>query len=592
VGSGTRGAGTGVLDPPKGRNKGTPRQRSEAQGTLKPTLGPIVCDWIETYLVHGPGDIQGTPIVIDDEYRAFIWRAYEVYPKTHSEAGRRVFSRAFLSRPKGRAKSELAGMVACAELLGPVRFDGWDARGNPVGAPIVAPEILCVATEANQAGNTFDNVVYMLQEGDVYEEYPGLDVGMSRVFYAPGGSIEPITAAARSKDGGKSSFVVADETHLWVEPRLQRLHATITRNITKRRIANGWMLETSTMYAPGEESVAEETHKTSKSNPSVLFDHREAPADTDINDDDSLREALRHVYGVAAEWTNIEGIIQDEFRNPQKRESDNRRYWLNQPVTLEERFVTPEQWDDIEDSKRSIPDGSRVVLAFDGSKSNDSTALTVVLIDDVPHVDVVDCWEKPESAPHGWEVDILAVETSIREACKKWRVQEIAADTYLWARSLQVLADEGLPAVAFPQSAVRMTPATKRLYDLIVTKGVTQSGDERLRRHMLNACVKDDHNRGYRLAKEDPNSERKIDLAVTTVMGVDRAATFAVDMSPGVYDLNEIAERLRREDAEKAAAERADTSSNDLTSTPAPVTEPNPGGGQVFIRLEDMPPRG
>jgi len=33
---------------------------------LRPTLGPLVCDWVEEMLVHGPGDIQGSPITLDD----------------------------------------------------------------------------------------------------------------------------------------------------------------------------------------------------------------------------------------------------------------------------------------------------------------------------------------------------------------------------------------------------------------------------------------------------------------------------------------------------------------------------------------------
>ena len=36
--------------------------------------------------------------------------------------------RAVYSRPKGRAKTELAAFIACAEALGPVRFAGWGKR--------------------------------------------------------------------------------------------------------------------------------------------------------------------------------------------------------------------------------------------------------------------------------------------------------------------------------------------------------------------------------------------------------------------------------------------------------------------------------
>ncbi|HEV8065631.1 MAG TPA: hypothetical protein VGP46_12390, partial [Acidimicrobiales bacterium] len=254
------------------------RQKSE----LPPTLGPLVCDWIETYLCHGPGDIQGEPIELDDEFRSFIWRAYELYPVGHPNEGRRIFRRAVFSRPKGRAKSELAGMISCAESLAPVRFDGWDARGEPVGRPITAPVIRCFATEEGQAGNTFDNCLYMMENGAVYDEYGGIDPGITRINLPDGGSIISTSSSATSKDGGKDTFDVFDETHLWTLPRLKSLHATVTRNLIKRKIADGWALETTTMFCPGEDSVAEETHKSARDLTAVLFDHRQAAMDVDI----------------------------------------------------------------------------------------------------------------------------------------------------------------------------------------------------------------------------------------------------------------------------------------------------------------------
>ncbi len=105
-----------------------------------------------------------------------------------------------------------------------MRFDGWDAHGDPVGRPVRFPEVLCVATEETQAGNTFDNCAYMLAEGAAFDAYPGIDVGRraatsTRILLPGGGVIEPTTSGAVSKDGGKSSFIVFDETHLHSTPR-------------------------------------------------------------------------------------------------------------------------------------------------------------------------------------------------------------------------------------------------------------------------------------------------------------------------------------------------------------------------------------
>lgn len=450
-------------------------------------------------------------------------------------------------------------MLACAEALAEVRFDGWDASGNPVARPVTAPIIRCFATEENQAGNTYENVHYMLSEGVVFDEYPGLDVGISRVYLPDGGRIVALSSSAGAKDGGLDTFDIVDESHLWVTRELKSLHDTVDRNLSKRQLADGWMLETSTMYAPGENSVAEDTHASSKSVPGVLFDHKQAPKDgelipgtdivMDIEDDASVIAALRYVYGPAASWMDLEGIVAKQLRDPKKRESDFRRYYLNQPWSLEEKFIRADEWDELcvpnrfgndpdgretydERTISPIPDQTDVVLAFDGSLNNDWTVLSVITIDLKPHVDVVKTWDPPEDKPDGWSVDVLDVMETIRLACAKWNVKEIAADPARWKLPLETLAAEGFPAVVFPQTDVRMAPATKGLHDVITTSGLTHSGDKRLRQHMLNAVAKGkaragEINTSYRIGKVTKDSPDKIDLAVTTVMGVDRALSFA-----------------------------------------------------------------
>ena len=70
------------------------------------SLGWQVIEWAEAMLCHGPGDVQGAPLRLTDEAAAFLLRAYQLNPD-----GSRVVRRAALSRPKGWAKTELAGVV-------------------------------------------------------------------------------------------------------------------------------------------------------------------------------------------------------------------------------------------------------------------------------------------------------------------------------------------------------------------------------------------------------------------------------------------------------------------------------------------------
>ena len=86
-----------------------------------------------------------------------------------------------------------------------------------------------------------------------------------------------------------------------------------------------------------------------------------------------------------------------------------------------------------------------------------------------------------------------------------------------------MLEDEGLPVVTFPQTASRMTPATTRFFESVMNKTITQNGDAQLARHIGNAQLRTD-NRGSRLSKEAKGSKRRIDLAVSSVMALERAA--------------------------------------------------------------------
>ena len=216
-------------------------------------------------------------------------------------------------------------------------------------------------------------------------------------------------------------------------------------------------------------------------------------------------------------------IDPEDFRSAVLRTPENefRTKRCNQWVSSTHAWLPVGAWADRVD-ERPIPDGADVVLGFDGSFNNDSTALVAVEVGDKPHVTVVEAWERPQLAGVEWQVPILEVEDSIRAACRQWQVREIVCDPFRWARTYQVLESEKLPVVEFPQTAARMTPATTRFYEAVVNHTLTHDGDPRLARHLDNCVLRTDQ-RGARLSQETKNSPRKIDLAVAAVMAFDRA---------------------------------------------------------------------
>jgi len=396
------------------------------------SLGLYAIEWIETFLVHGPGDVQGKRIKLDDEFARFIIRAYELDGR-----GRRKVRRAFLSRAKGRAKSELAAMIECFEALGECRFDHWAQPGevsdwghvfepgDPVGRQLTYAECLNVATEEGQAGNTYDAVLYMLHPEtcslELLDRFGELDVGLTRINLPDfRGIIEPATASNESKDGAKSTFVVADETHLWIPPgigvnRLAKMHQTIVRNLLKRKEASGWMLETSTMYAEGEDSVAEGTHAYAGQahKGSLLFDHQQASEKWDLFNRKERISALREAYGPAAAWMDLSAIA-DYWEDPQSSHAEFRRFWLNQPVPLSDpNLFDVVQWAGLED--REAPSPSRVVLVVDVSP--DRKWSTIGMAGEVDGKVLVDCYPMPGTAGVANEVFELTQAQPIDEVC-------------------------------------------------------------------------------------------------------------------------------------------------------------------------------
>ncbi|HWH14240.1 MAG TPA: terminase TerL endonuclease subunit [Miltoncostaeaceae bacterium] len=497
--------------------------------------------WIEANLCHGPGDVQGEPVVLDDEQVAFVFAAYEI-----DDRGRRLRTRAVYSRPKGRAKSELAAFLCWAEALGPVRFGGWvdgDPDKGPVGIPVRAPFIKCCATEEGQAGNTYGAVEFIGRHGPIAET-PGLDVGITRTLLPGGGEIRAVTASAASKDGGKETFVVFDETHLYVLPELHRMHATLRRNLAKRKIAEPWCVETTTMYAPGEGSVAESAHKLARAvqagkvkDRGLLFDHEEGwdPDEFDFSDDDQLRAALMRAYGEASEWMDFERLVAEAREAEAEGKRDEWiRYFLNRPVEREDKWITTARWASLGSPDAAIPEGAQVVIALDVGIVQDSTAIVAAHAREDGRVAVrahvigvrgATCHELAASG----RVSLRRVEDVVRDWCDLYDVGEVVYDPRFAEALAENLSEDGVTVVELPQNSAAMADAYQRFYAAVSEGTVCHDGDPVLADH-INSTVASATNRGWQVRKV--KNTKRIDACVAAVMAHYRAQ--AVHPSPFV----------------------------------------------------------
>jgi hypothetical protein len=535
-------------------------------------LGWLAVAWMEFFCRHGPGDVQGEPVEHGDEYTGFIVDCYAV-----DADGRMLYDSAFFSRPKGCDKSGIGGRFGLFEALGPCRFAGfaeggeeyedpWGLgfryvyeAGEPMGRPVTAPYIRCMATEEGQTGNVYDTVYFNLTDDEApLSHVPGVDAGLTRIFLPEGGEITPSTASSASKDGGKETFVVFDETHLYNQAELRRMYNTVTRNMRKRKkIAGTWFLETTTMFAAGEDSTAEATFKLAEQiqegrsrRSRLLYDHRWGECE-DLSAEEQLRAAIVEAFGEAIEWNDVDAIV-DEFYDTRKDPIDSRRYFLNASTATADAWLAPHEWAARADLEKVVADGERITLGFDGSRHRsrgvtDATALIGCRVSD-GHLFEVAVWEQPQGpAGDDWWVPTGEVDAAVRAAFSRWKVVGFYADPAAdwrsfvanweaaYGRRLRVKSSRDHPIEWWMNRAHLVVRGLAQLHAAVLNGELTHDGAFALTKHMLNARRRPSRS-GLQIAKENPDSARKIDAAIAAMLawqarldalakGMDRKST-------------------------------------------------------------------
>ncbi len=527
------------------------------------SLGWLALAWMEYFIVYAGGDVQGRPVEHGDEYSAFVVDCYALEPK-----GRRLYDSVFLSRPKGCDKSGLASRFVLFEALGPCRFAGfaqggeiyedpWGlgfeyeyVKGEPMGRPVRVPHIRCLAVEEHQTGAVYDSVWFNLSssaeecEAALLRQVPGIKVGLEQIVLPDSGTIIASTSSDGSKDGGKETFVVFDETHLYLLPKIKSMYATVARNLRKRKKGAGtWYLETTTMFAVGAESMAEATYKLAEQiregkvrRPRLLFDHRWGECE-DLSDEKALGKAITEAYGDAMAWQELESLI-DEFWDPRADPADSARYFLNSPSSAPNAWVVAGEWEGCKNLAAELKPRQMITLGFDGSrrrtrKVTDATALIGCRVSDgllfeLPGGSV---WEQPMGpAGEEWQVPVAKVNAAVSAAFKRFQVVGFFADPAKWETHVaewEALYGPRLKVKSTVAHPIQwwmtggrvglIVKALDRFLNAVIDRAVSHDGSEALTRHILNARRQATKS-GITIRKEHPESKNKIDAAVAAVL--------------------------------------------------------------------------
>jgi phage terminase large subunit-like protein len=420
--------------------------------------------------------------------------------------GRRRYRRGLLMMPRKNGKSILASGIALYSLF------------TEMGA-----EVAIVAGDRAQARIVFRECARMVELDPILSRK--LHTLRDVIEYPETGSVLRVLSADASRaEGYNFSTVIFDEVHIQPD---DRLWATVNLGSGARR--NPLVLGISTagakintrgafslcysLWQYGQRIASGEVD-----DPTFYFRWFAAPEALEWNTPEAAA-AANPAYGDFLDPEDFAAAA----RSLPRDEYETKR--LNRWVTSSESFLPQGVWEACEDKTLTLDKADPIVLGFDGSFSNDSTAIVACRISDKA-LFVLGHWERGIDESLTWRVPVEEVEAAMTGICLSHEVKEIVCDPFRWQRSMEVWQQMGLPVVEFPQTPGRMVPATAAMYDAVVNGNLKHDGDPRLARHAGNATPYYSRN-GLMVKKEAKQSLKRIDLFVAAIMAHSRAGTLA-----------------------------------------------------------------
>lgn len=517
------------------------------------TLGHQIVAWCTKYLndIDGNGRWKFT----HEQYRFILWW-YAV-----DERGRFVYRKGVLQRLKGWGKDPLAAVMCLVEFVGPSQFAGWTDESPvwwpeeivpkdgmyPVGKAHPRAWVQIAAVNQAQTRNTM-TLFPSLMSKRLIEEYgikPGTELIRARMGRC---RIEAVTSNPRSLEGGRSTFVLMNETHHWIKGNQgDAMYETVANNTAKMSCR---YLAITNAFLPGEDSVGERmrslwerVQEGREPDTGLLYDSIEADERTPLTEA-GLRVMLPILRGDAV-WLDVDSILSVAL-DSSISEARRRRMWLNQIVSDKDSLYTRDMLKRISRDDATLKPGDEVVLGFDGARYEDDTVLVAIRIRDRMTF-VLDSWGKPatwDTKEHGkWQVNVEAVDSKVRWAFRTFRVKAMFADVNLWesyiaewtkdyGKQLVVKATPAQPIAFDMRNNVKETTrAHERFMAAISDASLFYDGDSVLRHHTMNVR-RYETTYGTYFRKESDDSHRKIDAYASWLLAYEALHRYLTNGKP------------------------------------------------------------
>ena len=497
-------------------------------------------------LCHTKGTWAGKPFELIDWQEQIIRDLFGVLKPN----GYRQFNTAYIEIPKKQGKSELAAAVALLLLCG----DGEERA-----------EVYGCAADRNQAKIVFDVAVDMVRFCPALSKRVKILESQKKITYLPtNSSYQVLSADVANKHGFNTHGVIFDELH--TQPN-RKLFDVMLQGSGDARMQPLYFLITTA--GNDTNSICYEVHQKAidiaegrKVDPTFYSVIYGAAEDEDWTDPEVWKKANPSL-GITVGIDKVQAACESAQQNPGE-ENAFRQLRLNQWVKQSVRWMPMDKWDacafpvsedDLEGricygglDLSSTTDITAFVLVFPPLDEEDKyyilpyfwipeeTLDLRVRRDHVPY----DLWERQGTlmTTEGNVVHYGYIEKFIERLGEKFNIREIAFDRWGAVQMVQNLEGMGFTVVPFGQGFKDMSPPTKELMKLVLEEKIAHGGHPVLRWMMDNIFIRTDPAGNIKADKE--KSTEKIDGAIATIMGLDRAIRCGNDTGASVYDSRDL----------------------------------------------------
>lgn len=422
-------------------------------------------------------------------------------------------------------------------------------------------EVYGCAADRQQAAIVFDVAADMVRMCPALNKRVKILTSQKRIVYIPTNSFyQVLSAEAYSKHGFNIHGVVFDELH--TQPN-RKLFDVMTKGSGDARMQPLYFLITTA--GTDTNSICYEVHQKAKD---ILEGRKHDPTfypviyGADESEDWTDPKVWKKANPSLDKTIGMDKVVAacNSAKETPGEENAFRQLRLNQWVKQAVRWMPMEKWDKCKvDFDEDMLAGRICYGGLDLSSTTDITAFVLVFppTDEDNHYYVLpyfwlpeetlplrvrrdhvpyDVWERQGylKTTEGNVVHYGFIENFIDELGQKFHIKEIAFDRWGAVQMSQNLEGLGFTMVQFGQGYKDMSPPTKELMKLTLEQTLAHNGHPVLRWMMDNIFIRRDPAGNIKPDKE--KSTEKIDGAIATIIGLDRAIRCGNMNTESVYD--------------------------------------------------------